>query len=33
MPRRPDGSLEPEALDGALRHGFRIVRWHLEPTG
>jgi len=33
MPRRPDGSLEPEALDGALRHGFRIVRWHLEPAG
>jgi len=33
MPRRPDGSLVPEALDGALRHGFRIVRWHLEPTG
>ena len=33
MPRRPDGSLEPEALDRALRHGFRIVRWHLEQTG
>ena len=32
LPRRPDGSLEPEALDGALRHGFRIVRWHPEPT-
>lgn len=28
--RRPDGRLDPEALDGALRHGFRIVRWHLE---
>ncbi len=30
IPRRPDGRLEPEALDGALRHGFCIVRWHLD---
>jgi deazaflavin-dependent oxidoreductase (nitroreductase family) len=29
IPRRPDGRLEPEALDAALRHGFCIVRWHL----
>jgi hypothetical protein len=29
IPRRPDGHLEPEALDAALRHGFCIVRWHL----
>jgi deazaflavin-dependent oxidoreductase (nitroreductase family) len=29
IPRRPDGRLEPEALGAALRHGFRIVRWHL----
>jgi len=30
IPRRPDGRLEPEALDAALRHGFCIVRWHLD---
>lgn len=29
IPRRGDGRLEPEALSAALRHGFRIVRWHL----
>jgi hypothetical protein len=29
IPRRPDGRLEPEALDAALRHGFTIVRWHM----
>jgi deazaflavin-dependent oxidoreductase (nitroreductase family) len=29
IPRRPDGRLEPEALEAALRHGFCIVRWHL----
>ena len=32
IPRRPDGRLEPEALDAALRHGFCIVRWHLEQA-
>ena len=31
IPRRPDGRLEPEALDAALRHGFSIVRWHVGP--
>jgi F420H(2)-dependent quinone reductase len=30
IPRRPDGRLEPAALDAALQHGFCIVRWHLE---
>lgn len=30
IPRRPDGHLEPEVLDNALRHGFSIVRWHLR---
>lgn len=30
IPRRSDGRLEPEALDAALRHGFCVVRWHLE---
>jgi F420H(2)-dependent quinone reductase len=29
IPRRPDGRLEPDALDAALRHGFGIVRWHI----
>jgi F420H(2)-dependent quinone reductase len=33
LPRRPDGRLEPDALDAALRHGFRIVRWHLGEDG
>lgn len=33
IPRRPDGRLEPEALDAALRHGFCIVRWHLGRNG
>jgi hypothetical protein len=28
IPRRPDGRLEPDALDAALQHGFCIVRWH-----
>ncbi|MGH3211747.1 MAG: hypothetical protein ACRDNO_28715 [Trebonia sp.] len=29
LPRRPDGTLEPEPLAAAIGHGFRIVRWHL----
>jgi hypothetical protein len=29
LPRRPDGRLDPDALNQALAHGFRIVRWHL----
>jgi deazaflavin-dependent oxidoreductase (nitroreductase family) len=29
IPRQPDGRLDPDALDVALRHGFCIVRWHL----
>src|SRR6202451_39899 len=33
IPRRPDGRLDPDALDAALRHGFRIVRWKLTHTG
>ena len=34
IPRRPDGRLDPDALDAALRHGFCIVRWHLaEQAG
>jgi hypothetical protein len=30
LPRRPDGRLDPDALAAAARHGFRIVRWHLD---
>jgi hypothetical protein len=30
LPRRPDGRLEPDALAAAVKHGFRIVRWHLD---
>jgi hypothetical protein len=32
IPRRADGRLEPDALDAAVRHGFRIVRWHLDSA-
>jgi hypothetical protein len=28
LPRRPDGRLDPDALAAAIRHGFRVVRWH-----
>ena len=30
LPRRPDGRLDPDALNAAIGHGFRIVRWHLR---
>ena len=30
IPRRPDGRLDPIALEAALQHGFCIVRWHLS---
>jgi hypothetical protein len=26
IPRRPDGHLDPDALDTALRYGFSVVR-------
>lgn len=28
LPRTADGRIEPDALRNAIRHGFRIVRWH-----
>ena len=28
LPHRSDGSLQPEPLQAAVRHGFRVVRWH-----
>jgi hypothetical protein len=30
LPRRPDGRLDPDALNAAIARGFRIVRWHLS---
>lgn len=33
IPKTPDGSLEPSALDNAVKYGFRIVRWHLDESG
>ncbi len=30
--QQPDGDLDPEALQRAIDHGFRIVRWHREPA-
>ena len=33
IPRLPDGHLDPEILDAAIKHGFCIVRWHLDGGG
>jgi hypothetical protein len=30
IPRGPDGRFDHAALDNAVHHGFRIVRWHLD---
>ena len=30
IPRGPDGSLDRDRLQTAVRYGFRIVRWHLD---
>ena len=30
VPTGPDGHYDPEALAAAIRHGFRVVRWHLD---
>jgi len=30
VPKRPDGRLDHDRLEIAVRYGFRIVRWHLE---
>jgi hypothetical protein len=32
IPRGPDGKLDRAKLDAAIRHGFRIVRWHPEEA-
>jgi hypothetical protein len=28
IPKGADGRLDPAKLDAAVRHGFRIIRWH-----
>jgi hypothetical protein len=28
----PDGALDRAELETAVRHGFRVVRWHLDPS-
>jgi hypothetical protein len=33
IPRRPDGRLDPDTLNLALRHGFCVVRWHFAEHG
>ena len=30
IPKGPDGRLDRTRLEAAVKHGFRIVRWHLE---
>ena len=30
--RGPDGRFDPTGLQTAVRHSFRIVRWHLDDT-
>jgi hypothetical protein len=30
VPKGPDGRLDRDRLESAIRYGFRIVRWHLE---
>jgi hypothetical protein len=30
--RRDDGHFDRDGLTNAVAHGFRIVRWHLEPS-
>jgi F420H(2)-dependent quinone reductase len=30
--KTPDGHYDPDSLHAAIEHGFRIVRWHLQPT-
>lgn len=33
IPKQPDGRLDPDRLAAALRYGFRIIRWHVDPNG
>jgi hypothetical protein len=31
IPTGPDGQYDTDSLAIAVRHGFRVVRWHLSP--
>jgi F420H(2)-dependent quinone reductase len=31
IPRGADGNLDRDRLEAALRYGFRVIRWRLEP--
>lgn len=31
IPQDPEGRLDRDRLQAALRYGFRVVRWHLDP--
>jgi hypothetical protein len=33
IPRGPDGRLDRSRLEAAVRHGFKVVRWHLDEPG
>jgi hypothetical protein len=33
IPRGPDGRFDRDRLEAALRHGFRVIRWHLGDGG
>jgi len=28
----PDGSIDRSKLETAISYGFRVVRWHIDPT-
>lgn len=30
IPRSPDGHFDHDAIQNAVNHGFRIVRWHVD---
>jgi hypothetical protein len=32
IPKGPDGRLDRDRLEAALRYGFRIIRWHLDSS-
>ena len=32
IPRRNDGHFDRDGLTNAVAHGFRIIRWHLDPS-
>ncbi len=32
IPRGPGGHLDPAGVAAAVQHGFRVVRWHLDPA-